>query len=373
RAYNAANNVSEPTAVIVNAVDGSGATGSPTPTTTPETPTATVPSTPSLTALTDLNVRGGPEITYDLLGLLPSGTNAEIVGRDETRQWWQIRFAPSPTGLGWVSSDPGFSKTVNVDNVPVAVAPPTPTGTPTSTPTTTTTPTTLPTDTSVPATATEVPTDTPEPEATNTPIPAGADIDFEVSPNRITGGECVNVNWTVTNVREVYYQGQGVSGVGDRIECPPQTTTFRLRVVKQDGSEQVEDRTVEVTEPVASAGRVTLRPDDTIDVDDGDIPGDDFKWEFDSNNVRRFETRGDVEISIRGVHGSLNDISRDECRDATYGDYDFVDASDDIDDPNNALRDGFSMCYRTDDGRMGKMRFPNFSTGDLEIEWATWP
>ncbi|MCB0169205.1 MAG: FHA domain-containing protein [Anaerolineae bacterium] len=370
RAYNASGNVSEPTAVIVNAVEDTAAAGSPTPTTTPETPTATVSTAPSLTALTDLNVRGGPETFYDLLGLLPSGTTAEIIGRDETRQWWQIRFAPSPTGLGWISADPGYSKTVNVDNVPIAVAPPTPTGTPTNTPTTTTTPTSLPTFTTVPPTVTDTPTDTPQP--TNTPVQEGTKVDFEVSPNRITGGECVNVNWTVSGVREVYYQGQGVSGVGDRVECPAQTTTYRLRIIKQDGSEQVEDRTVEVSEPVHSAGRVTLEPDDTIDLDDGDIPGDDFKWNID-DDVRRFEARGDVKISIRGQRDSLNDISRDECRDASYGDYDFIDASDSIADPNNALRDGFAICYRTDDGRIGKLRFPRFSTGNLEIEWATWP
>ncbi|HRV93351.1 MAG TPA: hypothetical protein P5526_14415, partial [Anaerolineae bacterium] len=228
----------------------------------------------------------------------------------------------------------------------------------------------LPTFTTVPPTVTDTPTDTPQP--TNTPVQEGTKVDFEVSPNRITGGECVNVNWTVSGVREVYYQGQGVSGVGDRVECPAQTTTYRLRIIKQDGSEQVEDRTVEVSEPVHSAGRVTLEPDDTIDLDDGDIPGDDFKWNID-DDVRRFEARGDVKISIRGQRDSLNDISRDECRDASYGDYDFIDASDSIADPNNALRDGFAICYRTDDGRIGKLRFPRFSTGNLEIEWATWP
>lgn len=367
RAYNAQGAVSEPTAVIVTAVENTDGTVM-TPTATPGTPTATVPNVPLLTTLSDLNVRAGPDTGYDLLGLLPSGTNAEITGRDGTRQWWQIRFAPAPNGTGWVTADASLSKTVNVDNVPIAVAPPTPTGIPVNTPTTAVTPTPFPT--SVPPTATEEPpTETPTATATQT----NNQIDFEVSPTSIRGGECVNVNWTVTGVREVYYQGQGVQGIGDQTECPAETTTYRLRVVRQDGSEQIEDRTVEVVEPVVSAGRVTLDPDETIDVDAGVIPGDDFKWNVDDDGVRRFETRGDVRMSLRGQRDSLNDISREECSDASYGDYDFIDASDTIADPTNALRDGFAICYRTSEGRTGKMRFPRFTTGPLELEWATWP
>jgi uncharacterized protein YraI len=371
KAYNQEGRVNEPTAVVVTAVDGSSAgNGNPTPTPTSGTPTVTVSTRPYLTTKTDLNVRAGPDTIYDLLGLLPAGTNAEIVGRDETRQWWQIRFEPSPSGIGWVSADPQFSSTFNVENLPISAAPPTPTGTPTSTPTNvppTLTPTPIP-PTTAPTATPIVPTDTPTP----TPTLQGPTVEFEVSPDRIQGGQCVNVNWTVTGVREVYYQGQGVAGIGDRVECPARTTTYQLRIVTMDGSEQVLDRTVEVTDPVSSAGRITMSPDETIDLDEGEIPGDDFKWEMEDDGIRRFEIRGDTRLAIMGQIGSLDNISEDDCGDADYGRFDFVDASDVIENSENALRDGLAICYQTSEGRLGKLRFPQYSTRDLRLEWVTW-
>jgi hypothetical protein len=55
------------------------------------------------------------------------------------------------------------------------------------------------------------------------------------------------LHWDVENVREVYLGGEGVVGHGDREVCPSATTTYRLRVVLHDGSEQVYEVTVEVT------------------------------------------------------------------------------------------------------------------------------
>lgn len=371
KAYNQEGRVNEPTAVVVTALDGSATgSGTPTPTPTSGTPTATVSTRPYLTTKTDLNVRAGPDTIYDLLGLLPAGTNAEIVGRDETRQWWQIRFEPSPSGIGWVSADPQFSSTFNVENLPISAAPPTPTGTPTSTPTNvppTLTPTPVP-PTDIPTATPVLPTETPTP----TPTLEGPTVDFEVSPDRIQGGQCVNVSWTVTGVREVYYQGQGVAGIGDRVECPSRTTTYQLRIVRLDGTEQVLDRTVEVTDPVSSAGRITISPDETIDMDAGEIPGDDFKWEMEDDGIRRFETRGDTRLAIMGQIGSLDNVSEDDCEDADYGRFDFIDASDVIENTENALRDGLAICYQTSEGRLGKLRFPQYSTRDLRLEWVTW-
>ena len=189
----------------------------PTPSLTPETPTATVPTNPSLTTKTDLNVRSGPGIQYDLLGLLPAGVTVEIIGREETRQWWQIRFSPAADGIGWVAADPEFSTTANVDNVPVAQFPPTPTGTPT--PTLRYPATNTPTVTTVPPTP--IPTGTPTltPTATSQPTT----IDFNVSPTRIEGGECVNVTWSATGVREIYFEDQGAGGSANIIRIAPKS------------------------------------------------------------------------------------------------------------------------------------------------------
>ena len=53
------------------------------------------------------------------------------------------------------------------------------------------------------------------------------------------------LRWEVDNVREVYLDGQGVVGHGDKEACPPHDTTYDLHVVKADGS--TTDRRVTVT------------------------------------------------------------------------------------------------------------------------------
>ena len=369
RAHNVQGGVSEPTAVLVNAVGSSPTeTSTPTSTATSAPPTATIPTGPLLTVFTDLNVRSGPDTSYEFVGLLLSGKTADIIGRDESGLWWQIRFEPAPGGIGWVTADPAYSTAINVNNVPVVQAPATPTGTPTQTPTPSPIPptsTTTPTTTRIPATNTSTPT------ATATAVAPGNKIEFDVAPTRIEGGECVNVNWSVIEVREVYFQGQGVPGVGGRQECPNQTTTYRLRVVNQDGTEQVVDRTVEVINPVTSAGAIKIDPGQTIDFDAGVIPGDDFRWNV-SGGTRRFEALGGVSLSPQGQLISLADLSLQDCAGATYGVYTFIDGSDVIVDPANALTAGRAACYRTNQGRLGKLRFPEYSTQSLTVEWLTW-
>ena len=61
-----------------------------------------------------------------------------------------------------------------------------------------------------------------------------------------------------------------------------------------------------------------------------------------------------------------------DCAGASYGVYSYIDASDVIADPGNALEDDLTACFRTDEDRLGKIRFPEYSTDDLEIEWVTW-
>jgi uncharacterized protein YraI len=364
RAFNVNEVTSAPTVITVNAVGNTPAgtdTPTATPTVTPGTPTPTLPTTPSLTTLTDLNVRAGPNIQYDLLGLLPSGSTVEVVGRDETRQWWQIRFAPSPNQLGWVSSDPAYSRTSNVENVAIAQAPPTPTSIPTNTanpPTFTPTPTT---------TATPTPTTTSTPTATTAPTA----IQFDVSSTAIQGGECVQITWNVTGVREVYFQGEGVGGSDSLTDCPRETKTYNLRVVRLDGSVYSEDIRVEVINPISSSGSRTLDQNETIDLDSGDVPGDDFMWVV-NDGTARFEVMGGVQLAPMRDISSLESLTLSECAGANFGAYTFIDAIDNDGDPNNDLIDERSACYRTNNGRLGKLRFPDYSTDELRIEWLTW-
>jgi hypothetical protein len=360
RAYNPQGETNVPTMVTVNAVGG-GPIATVTATATPEPPTATVPTIPSLKTLTDLNVRSGPGFDYDLIGLLPSGTTAEIIGRSEDQQWWQIRFAPVAEGVGWVSADPAYSSAINVANIPVVPAPPLPTPTPTDTPTAT------PTATVVPPTATPTATSTHTPTATGEPTV----IQFDVSPTSIEGGECVNISWNVSGVREIYFNGDGVTGSANIVECPRETTTYRLRVILRDGSERTETRTVEVDNPIESAGTIRVEPNQTLDLDRGNIPGNDFVWTVNEDS-RRFEVQSGVELAPMRDLSDLRNLSRSECGDANFDDYTFIDGSEDAPNEVNRLIEGRSACYRTNDGRLGKLWFPEGNERNLTVEWLTW-
>lgn len=105
----------------------------PTQETTP-TVTATITVTPILTPFitTDVNsnVRGGPGTVYDIHGVLLQGQTADIVGRNNSSTWWVIAFEAGPGGKGWIS-DSIVTVSGDTSNVPIVVAPPTPTPSPT--------------------------------------------------------------------------------------------------------------------------------------------------------------------------------------------------------------------------------------------------
>jgi hypothetical protein len=105
------------------------ATTAASPTDTPP-PTATAITDPFLTADVNSNVRSGPGTVYDILGNLLQGQSADIVGRNLNSTWWVIAFAPAPGGQGWIS-DTIVTVFGDTSNVPVVVAPPTPTPSPT--------------------------------------------------------------------------------------------------------------------------------------------------------------------------------------------------------------------------------------------------
>lgn len=71
-------------------------------------------------------------------------------------------------------------------------------------------------------------------------------IALKANPSVIAPGDCTYLLWQTRDVKEVYFEGEGKAGVGLSRECPEQTTTYRLRVVLQDGSENVKTVTVEV-------------------------------------------------------------------------------------------------------------------------------
>ena len=92
------------------------------PTPTPQPPAQGVPQA-TVNAYA-LNVRTGPGTNYDIVGVLLNGQKVEISGRNADATWYQIKFAPAPGGLGWVSA--AYVTADNVGNVPVVEAPPPP-------------------------------------------------------------------------------------------------------------------------------------------------------------------------------------------------------------------------------------------------------
>jgi plastocyanin len=96
-----------------------------------------------------------------------------------------------------------------------------------------------------------------------------AEITFTVDRTNIQAGECVTFYWKVEHVREVYFfvegqrwQDHGVVGEGRRQECPHQSTSYNLRVVRQDGSVEIRQIPIQV-QTAAPAPQITFTVDRT--------------------------------------------------------------------------------------------------------------
>jgi uncharacterized protein YgiM (DUF1202 family) len=157
----------------------------------------------------ELNVRQNPGEGARILDVIIRDTPVTILGRYYDNSWVQVQ---TPAGIvGWVAArlldiDIDLA-TVPVINTPFINPPPTPTPAPT--------------------------------------IPPEPVIMFYASNGTIHEGECVTVVWRVEGIREVYYQGEGVTGQGSRQECPTETTTYHLQVIKLDGG--IVDRYITIT------------------------------------------------------------------------------------------------------------------------------
>jgi hypothetical protein len=106
--------------------------------------------------------------------------------------------------------------------------------------------------TGTPATATPTATSTAAaaPTSTKTPTPDNSEpsISFSADDTTIDLGECTKLRWNVQHVKEVYLDGDGVTGEGSKKVCPEFTRTYDLRVVLNNGSETDRHVTIEVYE-----------------------------------------------------------------------------------------------------------------------------
>lgn len=121
-------------------------TDTPVPTPVPS-PTPT-PQPEAVVAVDLLNLRAGPDTSYDVLTMLEEGTRLKVVGRTEANDWLKVVTADGREG--WV-----FAEMVTVSSdvgaIAVAQAPPTPTPPPSPTP-------------EAPTAVPEPPTPTPKPD-----------------------------------------------------------------------------------------------------------------------------------------------------------------------------------------------------------------
>jgi uncharacterized protein YraI len=82
---------------------------------------ATVPTPevgePSVTAITNVNIRSGPDISFEVIGLLGLGQQAAVVGVDSDGNWWAIDIPSFESGRGWISID--YVTAENTGDVPV--------------------------------------------------------------------------------------------------------------------------------------------------------------------------------------------------------------------------------------------------------------
>jgi len=71
--------------------------------------------TPRVRAISNVNVRSGPDVYYKKIGLLPAGDVAEVIGFSADRLWWAIKVPFAESGQGWVTVD--YVESKNTGNV----------------------------------------------------------------------------------------------------------------------------------------------------------------------------------------------------------------------------------------------------------------
>lgn len=144
-----------------------------------------------------VRLRAAPALTATQLAELPPGTQMEILNGYVCAQgyrWWEVRLANGLQGY-LADSDPGGYW------IEAVLAPPAET------------------------------------------------INFYADRYTINQGECVTITWNVEGIKEVYYEGAGVTGHESRQECPAVTTTYELRVIRLDDTEVIRQVSIFVITP----------------------------------------------------------------------------------------------------------------------------
>lgn len=170
-----------------------------------------------------------------------SGGSYEVEDRNVEpgrRYYYKLADSPSDEAIESTFSDP-VSATV-LGTAPPATSTKTPTPTPTSTPT--------PTPSA--SGSTPVPTATPE------QIPS---VSFTADRTVVPADACATLQWQTSNVKSVFFDNSGVSGIGAKSFCPCAPETHVLRVIYHDDSSENFEIALTV-DGTCSASQVTATP-----------------------------------------------------------------------------------------------------------------
>lgn len=134
---------------------------------------------------------------------------------------------------------------------------------------------------------------------------APASINFWVDNGTIDAGQCTTLHWDVQNVSAVYLDEQGVAGQGSQQVCPPGTTTYTLRVVLQDGSQQTRQITVTVNAPPQPGPTINYFAPSTNQINLGQCV--DFNWSTSNASNVSLSRSGVILVNGGPPTGSLTD------------------------------------------------------------------
>jgi hypothetical protein len=198
-------------------------------------------------------------------------------------------------------------------------------------------------------------------------------INFSADRTQIQAGECLNIYWNTANVRSVYYNGRGVSGIDQsRLECPSRDITYNLTVYTRDGQQINRQIYVDVVGSSYDYGSLEMQSGKLVDLDGGDVSDneDDFVWVWSSGErgrVLKVDDDDDLRLARVAEDDSFDrfdSLSLEECQDRL--DY------DDEDEIN--IKEDSIVCVRTDDGDYGKFWVDDIrsSNGELNVDWYLW-
>ncbi len=135
--------------------------------------------------------------------------------------------------------------------------------------------------------------------------PPPAQINFWVDNGTINSGQCTTLRWDVKNVKAVYLNDQGVAGQGSQQVCPTSTTTYTLRVVKQDDSQETRQVTVNVNNAPPPGPFINSFTTNRNEINAGECV--DLRWQ--TTNVKNVNLmRGGTQLNVNGpANGSQPD------------------------------------------------------------------